>query len=302
VPSILLIIAHRWAISPSGCCVRRYAIYMVGRLQRVLTLSFAVMLLAPLLCAYDVALRNGTVIHFQKYRVVDNELLYLSESGEERSVLLTDINFARTRELNEKANPPLDLQSWIDKMNASRKAAAPPSPPLGDVARQLGLKGAVDAEGRVFTNDDFPSSPVPPAPESAATSASLNTSDPATQLANDPSASSGWAASKAKIELFLNKTENLTEQQYAARILGPDLDEVQFPRRAEWQAKLFAEHQKYVADAKLCISDRVSDEGRRQIAACSRLDSDKTTVQTARQWGKTSAQEWKSREDAFAPH
>jgi hypothetical protein len=274
---------------------------MVGRLHRVLTLGFVVMLLAPLLCAYDVALRNGTVIHFQTYRVANNELLYLAESGEERSVLLTDINFARTRELNEKADPPLDLQNWIDKMNAVKKTPPPPKPPLGDVARQLGLKGAVDAEGRVFTNDDFPSSPVPPAPKSVAPTASSapTTSTLTAQPANNSSASSDWAASKAKIELFLKKTEGLTEQQYAAMTLGPDLDEVQFPRRPEWQAKLFAEHQRYADDAKLCISDRVSDEGRRQDAACSRLDSDKSTVQTAREWGKTSAQEWKNRQDAF---
>jgi hypothetical protein len=273
---------------------------MARGLHRVLTLGFAMLLLAPLLCAYDVALRNGTVIHFQTYRVVNNELLYLAESGEERSVLLTDINFARTRELNENADPPLDLQNWIDTMNAARKTSPPPKPPLGDVAQQLGLKGAVDAEGRVFTNDDFPSSPVPPAPKSVAPPASSAiTSTPTSQAANNSSASSDWAASKAKIELFLKKTESLTEQQYAARTLGPDLDEVQFPRRSEWQAKLFAEHERYVADAKLCISERVSDAGRRQDAACSRLDADKSTVQTAREWGKTSAQEWKSRQDAF---
>jgi hypothetical protein len=273
---------------------------MVRGVLRVLTLGFAVLLLAPLLCAYDVALRNGTVIHFQTYRVVNDELLYLAESGEERSVLLTDINFARTRELNEKADPPLDLQNWIDKMNAARKTSPPPKPPLGDVARQLGLKGAVEAEGRIFTNDDFPSSPVTPAPKGAAPPASSAiTSSPKSQPANNSSASSDWATSKAKIELFLKHTESLTEQQYATRTLGPDLDEVQFPRRSEWQAKLFAGHQRYVADAKLCISDRVSDEGRRQDAACSRLDSDKSTVQTAREWGRTSAEEWKSRQDAF---
>jgi hypothetical protein len=277
-------------------------------LHRVLMLGFAMALLAPLLCAYQVALRDGSVIHFQNYRVVNNELLYKSESGEERSVFLSNINFARTRELNAKENPPLDLDSWIAQMNTVRKSAPPQkppaAPPLGDVARQLGLKGEVDAEGRVFTNEDFPSSPVPPASESAPAPASPRANGATTpaSIANASSASSDWAASKAKIELFLRKTENLTEQQYAARSLGPDLAEVEFPRRSSWQSGLYAQHQNYVADAKLCISERVSDEGRRQNAACDRLDADKETVRSLRESGKVSAQDWKSRQDAFTPH
>jgi hypothetical protein len=280
---------------------------MVGRLHRVLTIAFAVLFLAPLLCAYDVALRNGSVIHFQKYRVVNNELLYTPEGGQERSVLLSDINFARTRELNVKENPPLDLAGWIDKMNAAKKSPAPPKPPpppLGDVARQLGLKGEVDAEGRVFTNDDFPSSPIPPAPANSAASPSRgpNAAASPSPTANAAADNSDWAASKAKIELFLRRTENLTEQQYANKMLGPDLADVQFPGRSSWQTKILAEHQRYVVDAELCISDRVSDMGRRQNAACSKLDDDKYSVQSLREKGQASAQEWKSRQDAFAPH
>lgn len=279
---------------------------MVERLRRLLTLGFAVILLAPLLCAYQVALRNGSVIHFEKYRVVNNELLYVSQSGEERSVLLTDINFARTEELNAKENPPLDVQALIDQMNAARKdASAPkPAPPLGDVARQLGLKGDGNAEGRVFTNDDFPSSPTSPFPMNTTVMSSpgQNAAVQPSPVTNSPAANSDWAASKAKIELFLSKTENLTELQYAAKMLGSDLAEVQFPGRSHWQTEIYRDHQRYIADAKLCISDRVSDEGRRQNLACSRLDSDKSNVQSMRATGKASAEEWKSRQEAFAPH
>lgn len=159
---------------------------------------------------------------FQKYRVVNNELLYLSEGDEERSVLLTDINFARTRELNEKENPPLDLQSWIDKMNTAKNAPRPPKPPLGDVVQQLGLKGEVDTEGRVFTNDDFPSSPVPPAPSGAAATATPtpNTSAPPSPPANTPSASAVWAASKARIEVFLKKNRELNRTAVCGEDVG----------------------------------------------------------------------------------
>jgi hypothetical protein len=154
----------------------------------------------------------------------------------------------------------------------------------------------------VFTNDDFPSSPVPPPPENAAAlaSPSANGSTSPSSAASASSSNSDWVASKARIEVFLKKTENLTEQQYAARTLGPDLAQVQFPRRSSWQTTLYAEHQKYVADAKLCISGRVSDQGRRQDAACYRLD-DKESVHSLRESGKESAQEWKSRQEAVAP-
>lgn len=263
---------------------------MVG--YRVLILGFVVISLSPMLYAHDVALRNGSVIHFQNYRVVNNELLYKSKGGQEQSILLTDINFARTRELNENENPPLDVAGLIAKMNTARKSPAPPKPPpppLGDVVRQLGLKGDVDAEGHVFTNDDFPSSPIPPAPENATPSAP-------TTAANAANSNSDWSSSKAKIERFVTKTEQLTEQQYAIKILGPDLADIEFPKRSAWQTKIYAEHQKYVADAKLCISDRVSDEGRHQDAACSRLDFDKSEIQSLRDKGKQSAQTWKSRQ------
>jgi hypothetical protein len=279
---------------------------MVKMLRRLSMLGFALMLLAPVLCAYQVALRNGAVIHFQNYRLVNNELLYLSESGEERSVLLTDINFARTKELNMKENPPLDVEGMIKQMNVVRKAAAakPAAPPLGDVAHQLGLKGEIDAEGRLFTNDDFPSSPNRPAPVNVAATPSpvANAARQPSAVASAPTANSDWAASRAKIEQFLRKTENLTEQQYVARLLGSDLAEVEFPTRAAWQTEIYRQHLRYSADAKLCISDRVSDEGRRQDDACARLDSDKSGVQSLRDTGKAQAQEWKSRQEATTPY
>ena len=109
-------------------------------------------------------MRNGTVIHFKTYRIVNQELLYAAEDGIEKSVPLSDINFERTRELNASASPPLDLNAWITQKNSPKKAAADAVPPhpFGDIARQLRLKGEIDPQGRAFTNDDFPKSPSAP--------------------------------------------------------------------------------------------------------------------------------------------
>jgi len=274
------------------------------RLKRpVLLLMLALLVGVPSLYAYDVALRNGTVIHFQNYRVVNQELLYRAEDGTEKSVPLSAINFARTRELNASADPPLDLDAWVANMNAPKKApAASSQQPLGDAIRKMGLKGEIDPEGRVFTDDDFPKSPsAPPPPHVSAEASRPAASAAASSSAKPSTAASDWAASKAKIEQFLARTEGLTEQQYAAKLLGPELADVQFPRRSSWQTQVFADHNRYVRDAKLCISDRISDEGQRQDEACARLDSDKSTVQTLRAQGQSLAQEWRARQETFAP-
>ena len=273
--------------------------------RRVLLLVLALLVCAPWLCAYDVALRNGTVIHFKNCRVVNQELLYIAEDGTEKSVLLSDINFERTRELNVSAYPTLDLDGWIKQMNAPKKApAAAPSQPLGDVARELRLKGEIDPQGHVFTNDDFPKSPS--APPSANASSVTSRQEPgglnSSSSAGPSTGASDWAASKAKIEQFLERTEGLTEQQYAAKLLGPELADVEFPKRSPWQTQVYAVHKRYVNDAKLCISDRISDEGWRQNEACARLDSDKSTVQTLRAQGQSLAQEWKTHQETFVPY
>jgi hypothetical protein len=270
-------------------------------MRRILLLVLALLVSAPWLCAYDVALRNGTVIHFKNCRVVNQELLYIAEDGTEKSVRLSDINFERTRELNASAYPLLDLDGWIKQMNAPKRTPAVPSQPLGDVARELRLKSAIDPQGHVFTDDDFPKSPSAPPPVSPSNVASPGGLNSASS-SRPSTAASDWAASKARIEQFLERTEGLTEQQYAAKLLGPELADVQFPKRSLWQTQVYGVHKRYVHDAKLCISDRISDEGWRQNEACTQLDSDKSTVQTLRAQGQSLAQEWKTRQETFVPH
>ncbi len=171
------------------------------------------------------------MIHFEKYRVVSNELLYLDASGQERSVQLTDINYARTKELNANENPPLNLPLPSAKSTPVKTAPTPP----GDVARQVGTKPEKKAEGRVFTNDDFPSSPIPRGTTNggASPSTTVKTTAATTVAAGAPGGAPDWATNKAKIEQFLSRTQGLTEQEYVARLLGAELAEVQFQRRAE---------------------------------------------------------------------
>jgi len=249
-------------------------------MRRILILGFLIFAFAPFAGAYDVVLKSGAVIHFEKYRVAGDQLIYLAEGGKEESVPLAKINLAATRQRNEKIDPPLALPGLYPT-------------PLGDVARQMNLKPKIDPQGYVFTDDDFPSSPPHPQPASA----------PASSPAAAPKPASAGAAPNSdedKIKRFVSRSGSLTEQQFANRILGPDLAEMKFPGRPRWQSRIYAAHQRYLADAKLCISDRVSDMGRRQDLACSRLDTDKADVLSLRDEGKQSAQQWKSRQEKVA--
>jgi hypothetical protein len=264
---------ERRRVLSDGCC---YSIHM--RIRRLLVFGL-LLIFAPAVSAYDVVLKNGAVIHFQKYRVSNDRLIYTSESGREESVALSDVNLAATRDRNENADPPLALPGLYPT-------------PLGDIARQSNLKPQVDPKGYVFTNDDFPSSPPAPQPANIAVSSSSG----AGSLENHDL---GPALSRAKIEQFIVKTESLTDRQYTERILGPDLAVIEFPKRSEWQVRIYEAHRRYLSDAKLCISDRVSDIGRRQDLACARLDSDKITTQSMRDEGRQRALDWKTRQEKF---
>jgi hypothetical protein len=202
---------------------------MMCRTRPVVLLALALLVCAPRLFAYDVALRSGAVIHFKNCRVVNQELLYIAEDGIEKSVLLSDINFERTRELNASAYPPLDLDGWIKQMNAPKKTlAATPSQPLGDVARELRLKGVTDPQGHVFTDDDFPKSPgAPPSANASSEASPGRLNSPSSPGAS--TTASDWAASKAKIEQFLSDPKGSQNSSTPRNCWGPDSPTCNFP-------------------------------------------------------------------------
>jgi hypothetical protein len=256
----------------------------MNRLRLFSILVLTLVALVPTLLAYDIVLKNGTTIHFQNFRIAGDRLFYVSENGQDTSIQLSEIDVVSSNQLNAKADPRLVLPEEVPAADGKQTPAS-----LGDIPSQLNSTRKVTSIGRVFTNDDFPASPV----TSAASDASAPSPNPQGATQNN----SDWNAYKDRIGRFLEKTEGLTEQQNAARILGPELEEVRFPRRAEWQSKIYSQLQNYRDDAILCISDRVSDEGRRQRNACSRLDSEKYELKSRRERGRQLGQKWKSERD-----
>jgi hypothetical protein len=53
--------------------------------------------LAPSISAHQVALKDGRVIQFEKYRVADGALVYTGSDGKEAKIALADIDLGRTR-------------------------------------------------------------------------------------------------------------------------------------------------------------------------------------------------------------
>jgi hypothetical protein len=189
-------------------------------MRRTLRLPVAAMLALVLvfpLYAYHVALKNGRIIEFQRYRATETALLYVDDQGREISVPLGSIDLDRTRELNSKENPPLSLEDLI-KISTSKNPDDQPS--LGEVARSVRKKDASAARGRVFTNDDV-------APASPTTTGALQT---------EPASSDTWHDRLNAFRATVGPLENMDASSLARTVLG-NLD-VDFPGRRTWEEQL----------------------------------------------------------------
>src|ERR1700687_1992295 len=84
------------------------------KLARTFLGILAILLLVAVpVFAYEVALKDGRVIQFQKYQASELSLFYIDDQGKEISLPLSSIDLDRTRELNAKENPPFNLPGLI---------------------------------------------------------------------------------------------------------------------------------------------------------------------------------------------
>jgi hypothetical protein len=183
-----------------------------------LGLLLTVLLVALPVFAYEVALKDGRVIRFQKYRATESALLYIDDQGREISIPLDSVDLDRTRELNSQENPPLNLPALVST-SAARNLESQPS--LGEMARNLRKKDAAAPSKRVFSNDDVASSPF----TAAAEQLTLHNSNPDT-----------WQARLDAFKATVGPLENMDANRLARAVLG-DLD-VHFSGRHEWEEEL----------------------------------------------------------------
>lgn len=186
---------------------------------RVFSGLLPILLLVALpLFAYDVVLKDGRVIRFQKYRATETDLLYIDDQGKEISIPLDSVDLDRTRELNTKENPPLNLPGLITT-SAGRNLDGQPS--LGEIARNFRKKDATAPSKRVLSNDDVASAPFATAAEPLA----VQSSNPDT-----------WQARLDAFKATVGPLENMDATRLAHSVLR-DLD-VHFSGRREWEEEL----------------------------------------------------------------
>jgi len=200
----------------------------MAKLVRIFSRLLLILLLGAIpVFAYEVALKNGRVIQFQKYRTSETALLYIDDQGKEISIPLSSIDLDRTRELNAKEIPPLSLPGLI-ATSAGRDLDSPPS--LGEIARNFHKKYATAPSRRVLSNDDVASAPLAAAPEAL----TLQNSNPDT-----------WNARIHAFTATVGPLENMDANKLARAVLG-DLD-VNFSGRREWEVELLMRKEAVVA-------------------------------------------------------
>jgi len=240
------------------------------KLARIFSAFLAILPLTALpVFAYEVALKDGRVIHFQKYRATETVLLFIDDQGREISIPLSSVDLDRTRELNSKENPPLNLPGLI-----TRSASSDPDsqPSLGDIARKL-RNGEPKATRRAYTTEDF---------RQAETDSGMQT--------HHEGKEQDLAKLKEKARQVLLDLERETDQQAIKEILGQDA-RIQFPERPSWESKILVVRQKYLPALVQCLSDRVS-ERLETLKACDRFDALKFEYESLGREGRKLAASW----------
>ena len=211
---------------------------------------FTVLAVCPT-TAYQLAMKNGSVVQFEKYRVESGNVICTDAAGKEQPVALADVDIERTNALNAKETPPLDLSGATATAAGiaatSQPAGTSDGSSLGDAARDLRAQGKAHpaSQKRTFTNNDVPSSP------SAGSLAGNST-------AGDKNESGSPATEKAK-ENGADQDQELTEQDMSEFY---DLDredlgravmhyyklplDTPFPDRADWEFRLYEAKQDWV--------------------------------------------------------
>jgi len=247
---------------------------LVARSVLILAMLLAMgSILAGPLLAYEVALKDGRVLHFKKHHVAGSKLYFTDNDGRDGSVDLDSINLDATRQLNKNENPPLDLPG----ISRDQKDEATTQPSLGEIARQARANRPA-ATVRAFTNDDV----------------KLATDEDRIQdwiKAGGRSSSSDPLEAKKireKAVAFARASQRLNEQEVTLLALGR-LGEIQFPGRDRWQVRLYAAHQRVYGLLETCV-ERTDEQSQ---FACSKIDDARTELESLKLDGIKRANAWK---------
>jgi hypothetical protein len=195
-------------------------------MRKLRQLVLALMLLATfasIVAAHQIALKDGRIIQFEKYRVVDGQLFYVNSDGKEVQVALSSIDLDRTRVLSASDSPPLELPGLFpNNVMVSPKDGQS----LGEIARQVRPKDTKVTAQRTFTDDDVAHGS-PSLPSLATPSSSVTTDDQ-------------YRARMEQVENWIQRKRDMTARQLSESAAG----ETQFLGREDWERRLYAQMQK----------------------------------------------------------
>lgn len=242
-------------------------------LRLIFATSLALALIgAKPLAAYEIALKDGRIVHCKKYRVADGKLYFTDDTGRDDSVPLDSINLDLTGQLNRNEKPSLELPGLL----SGDESKGAPQTSLGEIARRLRSEKPVST-GRVFTNDDVDAATDEDRIHDWVKAGGTSSSAPAQLL-----------EIREKAVALAKVSQRLTEQEVSIMALGA-LNEIQFPGRSNWQVRLYAAHQKVYALLETCEGG--TDE-QSQIA-CSKIDHAQTELKSLKLEGIKRANAWK---------
>ena len=210
-------------------------------------------LCSPLL-AYQLAMKDGRIVEFQKYRIEKESVVYTAADGKETSVPLAEVDLERTKALNAKETPPLDL-SPAPAAGASPAAGPAEEPSLGDTARNLRQQGKAHAASlkHKFTDEDMthPASADPATEETDA-----NAAPGSGTQGGKPAKSTGTKSTQRKevTDAQISEYYDLGRTETANAVLEmADLPpDTPFPDRSEWEARLYEGKKEWVPEYVHC--------------------------------------------------
>jgi len=201
--------------------------------------------------AHHVALKNGRIIQFEKYRVVSGQLYYTDSNGNEIQVALGDIDFERTKRLRSADNSTLNL-SGLEPQGA--QPAPNTSESLGDTARKVRPKNAPSTPQRVFTDDDIAHSS-------------------STMIGLPVGNSTDFQSRMQNAQRLVDKWADKRPRELSDGIVGDN----KFPGRDAWEQRLYEQKGKMVKAAQVALdaSQRVISAPTSEERASARKATDK---------------------------
>jgi hypothetical protein len=186
---------------------------------------------APTIMAHQIALKDGSVIRFDKYRVVEGQLFYVNSEEKEVQIALSSVDLERTRALSASDSPPLDLPGLMPR---NPVAVQSDGQTLGDVAKQVRPKDAKVTSQRTFTDDDV-------------------AHNSASSLATSPSSATTvdyYQNTMEQLSKWIRDKTDLTSRQLSDSIVGDN----QFPGREDWERRMYGQKEKLVGAVRSATS------------------------------------------------